>query len=200
MTAKVSPMECSRWTPSSGPRASGRGRRWAGARARRRCRRPVRRKTEVPRRRRRRDEQLAALDVDAPGDGVKAKAHAGRFQVGDAPVGQVAPVGDLARDVVGDAADGEVRVGVGHDHGDLGGRGRARGPADVPRMPASLPPMAMMCISPVRSARHRAAKAGLVGTATLVASVAPPGRRLLHTLADHPGRSRAPSGREGEGR
>ena len=37
-------------------------------------------------------------------------------------MGQVAPVGDLARDVVRDAADGEVRVGVGHDHGDLGGR------------------------------------------------------------------------------
>ena len=30
-------------------------------------------------------------------------------------------MGDLTGDVVGDAADGEVRVGVGDDHGDLGG-------------------------------------------------------------------------------
>ena len=37
-------------------------------------------------------------------------------------VGEVAPVGDFAGDVVRDAADGEVRVGVGDHHGDLGSR------------------------------------------------------------------------------
>ena len=44
----------------------------------------------------------------------------GRLEIGDGPVRQVAPVGDLARDVVGNPADGEVGVGVGDDHGDLG--------------------------------------------------------------------------------
>src|SRR5438067_1305012 len=43
-------------------------------------------------------------------------------------MGQVAPVGDLAGDVVGDAADGEVRVGVLQDHGNLGARVQLAGP------------------------------------------------------------------------
>ena len=48
---------------------------------------------------------------------------------------------DLAGDVVGDAADGEVRVGVRDHHGDLddGSSSRARSAAE---MPASLPPIA----------------------------------------------------------
>jgi hypothetical protein len=37
-------------------------------------------------------------------------------------------VGDFSGDVVGDAADGEVRVGVGDDHGDLGGGVELAGP------------------------------------------------------------------------
>ena len=54
------------------------------------------------------------------GEGVQAELHAGGFEVGVGAVGEVAPVGDLAGDVVGDAADGEVRVGVGDDDGDVG--------------------------------------------------------------------------------
>ena len=79
--------------------------------------------------------------VDAAGDGVEAQRHAGRFEVGEGAVGEVAPVGDLAGDVVGDAADGEVRVGVGDHDGDSarGSSSRARSAA---LMPASLPPIA----------------------------------------------------------
>ena len=74
------------------------------------------------------DEELAALDVDATGHRVEAKLHAGRFEVGDGPMRQVAPVGDLTRDVIGDPADGEVRVGVGHHHGDFGAGVELAGP------------------------------------------------------------------------
>ena len=56
------------------------------------------------------------------GAGVQPQLHPGRFEVGVGAVGEVAPVGDLAGHVVGDAADGEVRVGVGDHHGHLGGR------------------------------------------------------------------------------
>ena len=65
---------------------------------------------------------VVGVGVDSAGDGVEPQRHAGRFEVGDGAVGEVAPVGDLAGDVVGDAADREVRVGVGDDDGDLGGR------------------------------------------------------------------------------
>ena len=68
------------------------------------------------------DEELVAGGVDAAGGGVQPQPHPGRLQVGDGAVGEVAPVRDLAGDVVGDAADGEVRVGVGHHHGDIGAR------------------------------------------------------------------------------
>ena len=34
---------------------------------------------------------------------------------------QVGPVGDFTGDVVGNAADGEVGIGVGDHHGDIGG-------------------------------------------------------------------------------
>src|SRR5712691_4944658 len=68
------------------------------------------------------DQELASGHVDAAGGGAGPQPHPGGFEVGDGAVGQVPPVGDLAGDVVGDAADGEVRVDVGQDHGDLGGR------------------------------------------------------------------------------
>ena len=66
--------------------------------------------------------ERVAGHVDLAGGGVQAQPHPGCLQVGVGPVREVAPVGDLAGDVVGDAADGEVRVGVGHHHGDLGAR------------------------------------------------------------------------------
>ena len=68
------------------------------------------------------EQELAAGHVDAPGRGVGPQPHSRGFQVGDGAVGEVAPVGDLTGEVVGDAADGEVRVGVLQDHGDVGGR------------------------------------------------------------------------------
>ena len=61
------------------------------------------------------------LDIDAGGAGVGEHPHAGGGQVGGGAMGQVGPVGDFPGDVVRDAADGEVGIGVGDDHGDLGG-------------------------------------------------------------------------------
>ena len=69
----------------------------------------------------RREEELAAGHVDAAGGGVQPQPHPGSFQVGQGAVGQVAPVGDLTGQVVGDAADGEVRVSVLQHHRDLRG-------------------------------------------------------------------------------
>ena len=66
------------------------------------------------------DQELAVGDLDAAGRGVQAQLHAGCLEVGDRAVGEVAPVGDLAGDVVRDPADGEVGVGVGDDHRHLG--------------------------------------------------------------------------------
>ena len=66
------------------------------------------------------DEELAASDVDPAGGGVQPQPHPGGFQVGGGAVGEVTPVGDLPGDVVGDAADREVRVGVRDDDADLG--------------------------------------------------------------------------------
>ena len=74
------------------------------------------------------DQELAAGHVDPPGVGVGPQPHPGGFQVGDGAVGQVPPVGDLAGDVVGDAADGEVRVGVLQDHRDVRGGVELAGP------------------------------------------------------------------------
>ena len=68
------------------------------------------------------DGQLAAFHVDPAGGGVQPQPHPGGLQVGGGAVGEVAPVGDLAGDVVRDAADGEVRVGVRGHHGDLRAR------------------------------------------------------------------------------
>ncbi len=67
-------------------------------------------------------QQLAAGHVDPLRGGVQPQHHPGGFQVRYGAVGQVAPVRHLAGDVVGDAADGEVRVAVGGHHGHLGAR------------------------------------------------------------------------------
>src|SRR5262249_53550484 len=66
------------------------------------------------------DGELAGGGVDAAGGGVQPQPHPGGFQVRCRAVGQVAPVRHLTGDVVGDAADGEVRVGIRGDHGDVG--------------------------------------------------------------------------------
>ena len=121
MRAKVSPIECSRCTPSAGPSAVEPGDRRADRdRAGADDQLVVGDQLLGPVRAG--DQELAARDVDAAGGGVQPQPHPGRLQVGDGAVGEVAPVGDLAGDVVGDAADGEVGVGVGHHHGDLGAR------------------------------------------------------------------------------
>src|SRR5271165_6710738 len=78
-------------------------------------------------------DELAAGNVDAPRGGVQPQPHPGGFQVSEGPVGQVAPVGDLTGQVIGDAADGEVRIGVRDDHGDIRARvefARPQGGAD----------------------------------------------------------------------
>ena len=59
-------------------------------------------------------------DVDSGGAGIGEHPHAGGGQVISGAMREVGPVRDLPGDVVGDAADGEVGVGVGDDHGDLG--------------------------------------------------------------------------------
>jgi hypothetical protein len=74
------------------------------------------------------DVQQAAAGVDRAGGGVQPQPHPGCFQVTAGAVGQVAPVADFPRDVVRDAADGEVRVGVRAHHGDLGRRVDLAGP------------------------------------------------------------------------
>src|ERR1019366_4575929 len=68
------------------------------------------------------DQEVAADHVDAAGGGGRGQVHPGGFEVCGGAVGQVAPVGDLAGDVVGDTAYGEVRVGVRDDHADLSAR------------------------------------------------------------------------------
>jgi len=74
------------------------------------------------------DEELAPAGIDPAGGGVQPQVHPGGFQVGGGAVGQVAPVRHLAGDVVGDAADGEVRVGVRDDDADLGAGVELAGP------------------------------------------------------------------------
>ena len=61
---------------------------------------------------------LVRGDVDAPGGGVGEEANAERFEVCPAAMGEVVPVGDVTGDVVGDAADAEVWVGIGEHDGD----------------------------------------------------------------------------------
>src|SRR5262249_264672 len=72
--------------------------------------------------------QLAGGHIDLAGRGVQPQPHPGRLQVGVGSVREVAPVGHLAGDVVGDAADGEVGVGVGGHHGELHARVDLAGP------------------------------------------------------------------------
>lgn len=59
-------------------------------------------------------------DVDFGGAGVGEYPHAGGGQVLGGAMRQVGPVRDFPGDVVRDAADGEVGVGVGDDDGHLG--------------------------------------------------------------------------------
>jgi hypothetical protein len=73
-------------------------------------------------------QELACRDVDTAGGGVQSQPHPGRFQVSDGAVSQVAPVGDLPGEVVGDAADREVRVGIRDDHADIRTRVKFAGP------------------------------------------------------------------------
>ena len=110
--------------PSPGPRAVGSGH--AADRGRTgtaRCGRRACRSRAVPRRR-----PAVVTRSFRPGTSMRRAVVSSRSRVpaasrlGDAAVGQVAPVGDLAGQVVGDAADGEVRVGVFEDYGDIGGR------------------------------------------------------------------------------
>ena len=54
-------------------------------------------------------------------DRVEVQPHPGCFEVGDGAVGEISPVRNVAREVVGDTADGEVGVGVGEDDIDLAG-------------------------------------------------------------------------------
>jgi hypothetical protein len=58
------------------------------------------------------DEQFAAVRVDAMCGRVQMESHSGRFEGREVAMSKVAPVRDVSRDVVGDPADGEVRVGV----------------------------------------------------------------------------------------
>ena len=57
--------------------------------------------------------------VDHLGGVVQQQPDAGLFQVVGGPVGQIPPVTDVARQVVGQPTDGEVGEGVGHDHSHL---------------------------------------------------------------------------------
>jgi hypothetical protein len=57
--------------------------------------------------------------VDRGHRGVGDQADPCRGQLGGAAVGQAAPVGHFAGDVVRDAADGEVRISVGEHHAHL---------------------------------------------------------------------------------
>lgn len=65
------------------------------------------------------DVHPLAGDVDVGGVGVHTELHAGGFEVRVRAVGEVAPVGDLAGDVIRNPADRKVRVGVGDDDCDL---------------------------------------------------------------------------------
>ena len=57
-------------------------------------------------------EELVAFGVNPLSDRVEAQPHTGRFKIAERAVRELPPVGHLAREVVGDAADREVRVGV----------------------------------------------------------------------------------------
>ena len=67
------------------------------------------------------EQDPVAGDVDPVGNGVETERDTRRLELADRPVCKRSPVGHLAGDVVGDAADGEVGVAVGDDHRHLGG-------------------------------------------------------------------------------
>ncbi len=74
------------------------------------------------------DDDAVGVGIDPAGGGVKPEGHAGVSEVVESAVGEVVPVADFAGDVVRDAADREVRVGVGQHDRDLGGRVEFPGP------------------------------------------------------------------------
>jgi hypothetical protein len=59
------------------------------------------------------------IGVDAGGKGAQSQGESGCFEVGLGAVGEVVPVGHVAGEVVGDAADGVVRVVIGDDNRDV---------------------------------------------------------------------------------
>jgi hypothetical protein len=65
------------------------------------------------------DGDLLAGWVDGSGGVVKEQLDAGLFQVACGAMGQVAPVGHVTRQVVGQPTDGEVGESIGDDHGGL---------------------------------------------------------------------------------
>jgi hypothetical protein len=65
-----------------------------------------------------------ALDVDSEGALVQPELDAAVLDLADAAMGERTPIGHLAGDVVGDAADREVRVGVEVDGIQFGGNTR----------------------------------------------------------------------------
>jgi hypothetical protein len=65
------------------------------------------------------DVDLVSRGIDALGDGPEMKAHARRLEIRCRAVGQVAPIGYLTRDVVGNATDREIRILVGDQDGDV---------------------------------------------------------------------------------
>lgn len=68
------------------------------------------------------DVEGVLIDVDRRRAGIGEYAHAGGGQIGRGAMGEVAPMGDLPGDVIGDAANGEVRIGVSDNDGDLRAR------------------------------------------------------------------------------
>ena len=65
--------------------------------------------------------------IDSVRHRVEPQADAGGLEVGDGAVCEVVPVADIARDVVRDAADREVRIGVGEHHCDVCARVKLAG-------------------------------------------------------------------------
>jgi hypothetical protein len=116
-TASMSSTVCRRWTPSAGPSWSrpliGGG---AGTAPVPMMSRSYSTYSAVP-------SGLVVVTVCAAASiaVVESQPQPAVFEVGDAAVREVAPVGDLAGEVVRDTADAEVRVVVGGELGDLGG-------------------------------------------------------------------------------
>src|SRR5690242_11425291 len=67
------------------------------------------------------DSDALPSDVDRRRGGVQPQSHPGGFQVRAGAVGEISPVRDFAGNVVGNAANGEVRVSVCDDDSDVAG-------------------------------------------------------------------------------